>query len=162
MAALTALFLLSFSPHATTVVFEGRASEVTSPRVVGEELHIAPADLARVTGFDLKPEGACRGAICVPLKKPGSAPGEGELVGPRGFHLTALARRLDQRWLHETPSRTGKHDGAWVFGKIPMARRGFSDDAQAPDLEIARAGSEAFQLVKLKGTRALLLTWASW
>jgi len=33
----------------------------------GDALWLAPAELARAGGWDLKPDGLCRGSLCVPV-----------------------------------------------------------------------------------------------
>jgi hypothetical protein len=48
---------------------------------------LAAADVARATGFSLKPEGLCRGDLCVPLPK--------DTVRDGRIDIAAFWRRLD-------------------------------------------------------------------
>src|SRR5437016_13423753 len=56
------------------VILTGTDPITVDPVLVDRDgLWLSPADLERVTGFELKPEGLCRGEVCVPIP-----PGEAE------------------------------------------------------------------------------------
>ena len=50
----------------TTILYQGRKT-VLSDTGEGEGLLVRPEDLPGINGFELKPEGACFGDICIPL-----------------------------------------------------------------------------------------------
>lgn len=51
----------------TTVIHEQRETDLAGARVDGDALWLTPDDTERATGWALKPEGLCRGPICIPL-----------------------------------------------------------------------------------------------
>lgn len=107
-------------------------------------LQVDPAELERRTGWQLKPEGACKGDRCVPL--PSS---ETQRIVVRD-----LAERLGMPLLHD-PAH-----GVWCLG--PEAGGHALTSAQAPDLELPDLDGQPFALRSLRGQKVLLLAWASW
>ena len=57
-------------------------------------LWLSAADFERVSGWTFKPEGFCKGEVCVPVPPSRSA----EFVSGQSYNLEALARLLGQRW----------------------------------------------------------------
>ena len=56
------------NPRGTrTVLYRGN-SITLSETGEGDDLLIRPEDLSKVNGFELKPEGACYGDLCIPVK----------------------------------------------------------------------------------------------
>ena len=110
---------------------------------------IDPAELAERTGWVIKPEGACKGELCVPL------PPEVEADG----------RRLDARVLAERlamPLIEDEAHGLWALGPEAVAGRALTT-VEAPDLELADITTgEPFRLASLRGTRVALVAWAPW
>lgn len=106
--------------------------------------------LARETGWQVKPEGACldrEGDVrCVPL--PASAR-DGDLVD-----LRVLAERLGMPLLHDEAEQL------WSLGPESGGRALTS--AQAPDLVLPTLSGEPFELARLRGRKVLIAAWASW
>src|ERR1700758_1583922 len=84
-------------------------------------LRLTPSDMARVTGWTLKPEGLCRGEICVPMP--------GALVEGR-IDVAAFWERLGQ------PAISDQDGQAWVLGTGAAERRESLSNLQAPDFEL--------------------------
>jgi hypothetical protein len=59
-----------------TILDEGRATEVTA-ELAGERVRLAGVALERSLGWDMKPQGLCRGDVCIPV------PGRSGLVSDR-------------------------------------------------------------------------------
>ena len=134
-----------------TVLYQGR-SVTLSDIGDGNALLIAPSDLPRVNGFELKPEGACYGDLCVPLR-------DGLIVEQNGrewFDLTAFADLMGQAYVRDADARV------WSFAEMPAKRDGMMVDAKAPDLTLTDRKGNRFQLADLKGKKALIVTWSSW
>ncbi len=102
--------------------------------------------LARETGWEVKPEGACRDEQCVPL--PAGALRDG-LVD-----LAAFADRLGRPLLHD------EHAGVWSLG--PQGGGQAMTSVQAPDLVLPTLTGEPFPLSALRGKKVLIAAWASW
>jgi hypothetical protein len=111
-----------------------------------DSLHVDPAAFERQTGWALKPEGACKGARCVPLP---AAVTPGEPVDVR-----ALAARLGMPLVRDEAA------GLWALG--PEAGGRALTDARAPDFALPDLAGRAFRLTSLRGRKVLLVAWASW
>ena len=114
---------------------------VTSPR-------IDPVEFEGRTGWAIKPEGACKGQICIPLPASMRA-GDDGLLDAR-----ALAERLGMPLVQDEAS------GVWALG--PEAGGRALTTAAAPELALPDWRGEEFRLSSLRGQKVLLVAWASW
>jgi hypothetical protein len=105
-----------------------------------DRLDVSPDEFATLSGWDIKPEGACRGDVCVPLER-------------TDFDLLATAERLGMAVVGE-PERQ-----LWAVGPETITGRALSTteigDFSLPDLD----GNE-FSLSSLRGQKILLVAWA--
>src|SRR5689334_22410772 len=73
LTAAVACSTMSVTAHtksaATTVLYQGKATQLAATLPDVNDLWIGGDDLTRVNGFVLKPEGLCRDAICVPMRQ---------------------------------------------------------------------------------------------
>ena len=99
-----------------------------------------PDGLERQTGWSVKPEGACRGDVCVPLARP--------------FDLSDLARCLGMELVHD------ERHGLWALGPESGGRALHS--AELPDIVLPDRHGENFELRSLRGTKVCMIAWASW
>jgi hypothetical protein len=109
-----------------------------------ETMEIGRADFERRTGWQIKPEGACKGDICVPL--------------PSG-----TADRLDARMLSDRLGMPLVHDvasGLWALGPESGGRA--LTTAEAPDFALPDLNGREFHLSSLRGQKVLMVAWASW
>ena len=134
-----------------TVLYQGRAVTLTEARS-GEHLLIRPEDLARVNGFELKPEGACCEDTCIPLARDMFV----EADGSRWFDLTAFADYLGQAYVADAEA------GVWSFAEMPSKRESMLTRALAPDFEVKDREGRLVSKDSLKGKKAMIVTWASW
>lgn len=94
------------------------------------------------TGWALRPEGACRGEVCVPL------PGQGDTVD-----VAAVAERLGMPLVHDLDA------GLWALG--PAAPGGqVLTSTQAPELRLPDLDGVEFALSSLRGRKVVLVAWA--
>ena len=107
-----------------------------------ESLEVDPQQLAVRTGWEIKPEGACKADRCVPL------PREGPLLADE------LARRLGMALVAD------ERHGLWALGPESGGRALL--DARMPDLELPDRHGRPFSLRSLRGTRVVMIAWASW
>lgn len=103
------------------------------------------AELERRTGWALKPQGACKAELCVPMP-----PREGATI-----EASVLSERLGMALVHDA-----KH-GIWALGPDTVAGRALAS-AEAPELVLPAWRGEEFRLSSLRGLKVLLLAWASW
>ncbi len=139
-----------------TVLYDGRTTTVTAPLLQEEDLWLTPAALDQVSGFVLKPEGACLGELCVPIH--GSPHQAVVREGSEGtfVNLSALARVLNQPTIHD-PTHA-----VWVFGARPDARRRVLETLEAPTFTLPDWRGALRSLTEFRGRKVLLVTWASW
>jgi hypothetical protein len=114
--------------------------------VLLESLAVDAAAFARRTGWQAKPEGLCKGDVCVPA--PGVDRGDGTLDGEQ------LAERLRMPLVHD-----GAH-GLWALG--PESGGPALTSAVAADPELVDLDGNPFHLSALHGRKVLLVAWASW
>jgi hypothetical protein len=105
-------------------------------------------DFAARTGWEVQPEGLCRGAVCVPL--PRSALNDDML------DLSLVAESLRMPLIHDPAA------GLWALGPPASSRVLESSTAAAPDLVLQDVDGKPFALRSLRGKKVLLLAWASW
>jgi hypothetical protein len=112
----------------------------TEPRVTKE-------DLQRRTGWELKPEGACKGEVCVPLRRDVMVEGK--------VDLSAFAECMGMPLVHDA------EHAVWTLGPESLGGRALAT-ATAPELVLPGLDGKAFALSSLRGRKVVLLAWASW
>ena len=113
-----------------------------------DSLTVDPDAFADRTGWAIKPEGACRGDICVPL--PGRDTSDAGTVDAQ-----LLADRLGM------PLVADDVHGIWALGPATVSGRAL-DTAVAPPLTLPDRGGNPLVLSSLRGRKVLLVAWASW
>ena len=98
------------------------------------------------TGWTAKPEGLCKGDVCVPA--PGARLDDGRLDG------RVVADRLRMPLVHDETR------GLWALG--PESGGHALTSADAPDPILVDRDGNPFQLSSLHGRKVLLVAWASW
>lgn len=144
------------SSFAHTVLFQGKTVEIEETMGNdGDDLWVIESDLFRVTGFEVKPEGACLGDICIPLPESNT-----ELVSTRGnskwINASVLAKKVQQAVAHDADN------GVWSFGQVPAAVQSTLGSAIAPDFALKDRDGKTVHLSDFRGKKVLLMTWASW
>jgi len=102
-------------------------------------LEVDTDTFAAGTGWEIKPQGACKGEVCVPL--------------PDGFSLTGAAERLGMALVHEPGHNV------WALGPESIGSRALVT-AEAPDLVLPDLDGRPFQLSSLRGKKVVLVAWA--
>jgi hypothetical protein len=101
---------------------------------------ISAEDFAGLTGWEIKPEGACKGETCVPL-------------ADKAFDLVSTAERLGMALVE------GPTGNVWALGPETLSGRALTSTDTAdfvfPDLD----GSE-FRVSSLLGQKVLVVAWA--
>jgi hypothetical protein len=116
--------------------------------VLLDSLTVEPESFTRRTGWALKPEGACKGEVCIPL--------------PDGWRrngvvdVNVVAERLGMPLIHEA-----RH-GLWALGPESAVTGHALSTAVAAELELPDVDGNPFRLSSLRGQKVLLVAWASW
>ncbi len=135
----------------TTLLIEDQVISIPQARADGESLWVPLADL-QTTGWELRPEGACRGEVCVPIPRGR----EDEFVSHGSFNLGGLAGYLGQPVVHDDES------GTWVFGESAGDRTAALRSLQAPDFTLPDLDGRMHSLSDYRGRKVFLVSWASW
>ena len=106
-----------------------------------DSLDVSPESFAAGTGWTIKPEGACKGEVCVPLPRSG------------GFDLVATAERLRMALVRDDEA------GLWALGPESLGDRALVT-AAAPDLALDDVDGTPFRLSSLRGQKVVLVAWA--
>ena len=109
-----------------------------------ETLWVDRRELRERTGWEIKPQGACKGERCVPLPPSGQG----------GVDVRTLAERLGMPLIHDEES------DLWCLG--PEAGGRALSTVETPDLALPDIHGEEFRLSSLRGKKVLLVAWASW
>ncbi len=112
--------------------------------MIVDRLDIDAGSFEAATGWELKPEGACKGDVCVPL---GGSAGE-------GFDLVATASRLGMAIVADADARL------WSIGPESFGGRSLAT-AVAPDLCLPDVLTGAtVKLSSLRGKKVVIASWA--
>jgi hypothetical protein len=137
---------------AATVLYDDHAVTLDrvgpDPKGATDRLWIRKRDLPRVNGFTLKPQGACRADLCIPIPK--------TMVRGEYFNLTAFAAKAGQPMVAEPGARV------WSFGEMQALGGGLSNSRIAPDVTVPDRLGRPVHLAGFRGKKALVITWASW
>jgi hypothetical protein len=131
---------------------------VTVERTLSDpsDLWVESADLPKVNGFTLKPEGACLDELCIPIKQDKDSDIFMSRDGGRWVSVTELADRLGQAYVVDRDTQV------WSLGEVPATRKSFAEQGIAPDFTLPTVDGRPVRLADLRGRKVLLLTWASW
>ena len=95
-----------------------------------------------------QPEGLCKGDLCVPLPV-GAVDADGKA------DVATVAERLRMALVHD-----GAH-GLWALG--PESGGHALTTVEAPDFELPDlVTGKLFRLSSLRGTKVVIVSWASW
>jgi hypothetical protein len=100
------------------------------------------------TGWEIKPEGACKGDECVLL--PSSVDVDGRL------DARVLSDRLGMPLVADADA------GVFALGPATQGTGRVLTSAVAPELTLPDADGNPFRLSSLLGKKVLLVAWASW
>jgi hypothetical protein len=135
-----------------TIIYDDKTTIANGALVEGDNLWLSPAELTQATGWELKPQGACRDDRCVPIP----AGRESEFVRPGLFNLSALARRLGEPSVHD------QQLALWSFSAAPDQIEERLRSLVAPDFVLPDLDGKLHSLSDFRGKKVLLMSWASW
>ena len=106
-----------------------------------DRLDVGVDAFAADTGWAIKPEGACKGEICVPLPR------------NQEFDLVDTAQRLGMALVDDAAH------GVWALGPESLTGRTLVS-AEAPDVVLQDMDGNDFQLASLRGQKLVIVSWA--
>ena len=130
---------------------EQGATTVQFRRAPGEDLWLSRRDFETATGWTLKPEGFCKGEVCVPVPPRGD-----EFVAGDEINVAAVWRHMDRPLVHDASGET------WVLGESAETRSAQLQSLEAPDFVLPDLAGRRHSLSDHRGKKVLLVSWASW
>jgi hypothetical protein len=112
-----------------------------------ESLTVDPAAFAERTGWEAKPQGMCRGEVCVPAT--------GALRPDGLLDVTVTAERLGMPIVHDADH------GMWAVGSATNSGKALST-AVAADPTLQDRDGNPFKLSSLHGRKVLLVAWSTY
>ena len=113
--------------------------------MITDSLTVSVERFEAETGWALKPQGACKGELCVPLPE---ATAENGTVD-----VAAVADALGMPVVHD------EERGLWSVGPETLSGHALST-VEAPDLELPDLEGNLFRLSSLRGQKVVLVAWA--
>jgi hypothetical protein len=101
-------------------------------------------------GWELKPEGLCRDAMCVPVRQ------AADLVSAYGVDLATVARVLERPLALDCDERVA------YLGASAAQRGAQLASLQAPDFTLPDLSGRRHSLADFRGRKVLLIAYASW
>lgn len=146
----------SLSAADVVTLFDGRTTQVADALLEADQLFVPLDTAAEVTGFDIKPSGACRGELCFPLRRQGADAVIVDRQGRSYLALTKWAEQLEQVVVHDDQQQV------WSFGEIPQAVQAGLLSGAAPDFTLPDRSGKPVRLADFRGKKVMILSWASW
>jgi hypothetical protein len=136
-----------------TVVYHDRSVAIDKDHAGSDSLWIRFEDLQRSFGWTARPEGVCRGEMCVPIP----LGRESEFVrDAEWFNLAAFSRLLGDAVVYSDDLNV------WVILEAAPKVRGQSQSLEAPDFGLPDLDGRVHQLSDYRGNKVFLFAWASW
>lgn len=133
-----------------TVIGAADVERAVDGRRADGRLLVAVADLADATGWQLKPEGLCRGDVCVPVRDAGA-------LGPDGLvDLAAFAGAIGH------PVAVEADPPIVVIGTPAAERADALATLHAPDVRLPTVDGGTASVRDLSGRKRLVVSFASW
>lgn len=112
--------------------------------MISDSLTVSRAEFEARTGWELKPEGACKGDVCIPLAEQPT----GDTV-----ELASLAEQMNLPLVHD------ETNGLWALGPESIGARALAT-AEAPNLTLPTIDGDTFELHSLRGKKVVLVAWS--
>ena len=103
-----------------------------------DTLDVSAEQFTRGTGWQIKPEGACKADVCVPL------------ASSTTFYVAATAERLRMALVHDVPT------GLWALGPESLGDRALVS-AEAPERVLNDLDGNEFRLSSLRGQKVVIV-----
>jgi len=135
-----------------TLLTETGEHEIAGVEASTAALWCSATAALEATGWAAKPEGLCKGDVCVPLP----AGREREFVAGGRINLAALWRHVGQ------PAVRSDRGHAWVLSESARERKAALASLEAPDFTLPDPSGRMHRLSDYRGKKVFLVTWASW
>jgi hypothetical protein len=135
--------------HTLTILDDDVVTSVDA-RIQGRAVFVAGDAFLRATGWELKPQGLCRGDVCVTIG------GQSELVVDGALDVERVAPLLGRSVVIDVDA------GVVAYGPSAKAVGEQLDATDAPDFTLTQLDGTAFTFSAIGRKKKVLVTWASW
>ena len=134
----------------TFTLLEGSDAHDVEASVDGGHVTLPVDAVEDALGWELKPEGLCRGAVCIPVRDRSALERDG------GIDLEALADALGR------PLALDVDERAAALGTPAADRTQSMASLEAPDFTLPDLEGRMHSLSEHRGKKVLLIAYASW
>ena len=120
-----------------------------SAHVRGDSVRVPAESVTAALGWEIKPQGLCKGEVCIPVR-------DEDLVGAEGVDLAALARLIGRPLALDAGERAG------CLASSPRERAAQLASLEAPDFTLPDLDGRRHSLSQHRGKKVLLVAYASW
>jgi hypothetical protein len=135
---------------AEIAILDGERTARADAAIVADRVLVDAHDFEAATGWRLKPEGLCRGEVCVPVR---SRP---EIVLDGRIDAAAVADLLGRSVVVDATA------GVVAYGLSAVAIAEQLAERRAPDFTLAQLDGAPVSLSAIGRKKKVLVTWASW
>jgi hypothetical protein len=135
---------------AEIAILDGERTVSADATIVGDHVFVDADDFEAATGWTLKPEGLCRGDVCIPMAARPDA-----VVGGR-LDVAAVAGLIGRVVVVDTTA------GVVAYGPSPVSVAEQLAERRAPDFTLQTLDGAPFTLSTVGRKKKVLVTWASW
>ena len=146
---------LDHAPTPTTILYQDKATFIAHAISIDDDFWVTLPELTACTGWEIKPEGICRGEICILVPDSKLSAMMRQESEESWFNLAEFARFLEQPYV-----RNDAHN-VWTFG-VPPGEWRSQMDTYAPDIILPDLDSKMYSLSDFRGKKVFLVCWASW
>ncbi len=113
-------------------------------------MRVAQDAFEKAMGWQLKPEGLCKGAVCVPVRD------RDALVHTDGIDLEEFASVTGR------PCSIDAAEGVAAFGTTAASQSSLMESLEAPDFKLPDLSGQTHSLSAYRGNKVLFVAYASW
>ena len=136
------------------ILANGKTNEVAKRTDADGTLWIRLGDLPGTTGWQMKPQGACLGELCVPLPEDKRSEWIADADDWVWLNYSDFAAMIGQKYVRD--------GDVWSLGSVPAVRQVGLECGVAPDFEVTERNGNTLRLSDLRGHKVVLFTWSSW
>ena len=143
-------------PATATIIHDDKTLHFERAIADSNAVWLDAAELKQLAGWELKPEGICRGDLCVPIPPGRESEFASKHDGATWLNFSALADQMGKPWAGDSKNRV------WYFGAEAAERGNALRSLEAPDFELPDLDGKLHRLSDYRGRKVFLLAWASW
>jgi hypothetical protein len=131
-------------------ILDGERTVSAAAAIDGDTVLVDASGFEAATGWQLKPEGLCRGDVCVPVRAHPGVIVDGKIDAAKVASLMGRSVVVDPR------------AGVVAYGPSAVAVAEQLADCRAPDFTLPRLDGTPFSMAAIGRKKKVLVTWASW